>query len=77
MADHAIKAKDLVELLHISKGYVSDILNYKKSLSKDIIRKLAGHFKMSQEAFNRPYKLAAPVNLGRRKLHTKRASVTA
>ncbi|GAO45448.1 helix-turn-helix domain-containing protein [Flavihumibacter petaseus] len=55
--DHQLKAKDLVEILGISKGYVSDILNYKKGLSKDVIRKLASYFKVSQEAFNRPYKL--------------------
>ena len=29
MDDHNIKAKDLVDFLDISKGYVSDILNYK------------------------------------------------
>ena len=57
MADHTMKAKDLIEVLGISKGYISDILNYKKGLSKDVIRKLASHFKISQEAFNRPYKL--------------------
>lgn len=60
LKDHNMKAKDLVELLEVSKGYVSDILNYKKGLSKDVIRKLAAHFKVSQEAFNRPYKLAVP-----------------
>jgi HTH-type transcriptional regulator/antitoxin HigA len=58
MEDHKMKAKDMVELLGTSKGYVSDILNYKKGLSKDVIRKLAAHFKVTQEAFNRPYKLA-------------------
>ncbi|OYX94200.1 MAG: transcriptional regulator, partial [Sphingobacteriia bacterium 35-40-5] len=57
MEEHQLKAKDLVEILRISKGYVSDILNYKKGLSKDVIRKLAFHFKVSQEAFNRPYSL--------------------
>src|SRR5665213_57655 len=57
-----MKAKDLAELLDISKGYVSDILNYKKGLSKDTIRKLAARFKVSQEAFNRPYKLVIPQN---------------
>jgi len=57
MLDHGMKAKDLVELLDVSKGYVSGILNYKKGLSKDVIRKLSGRFKISQEAFNRPYKL--------------------
>ena len=57
MDEKNVKAKDLVEILGVSKGLVSDILNYKKGLSKDIIRLLADYFKISQEAFNRPYKL--------------------
>jgi HTH-type transcriptional regulator/antitoxin HigA len=57
MEERKMKAKDLVDLLKISKGYVSDILNHNKGLSKDVIRKLADHFKVSQEAFNRPYVL--------------------
>ena len=68
--DHKLKAKDLVEILGISKGYVSDILNYKKGLSKEVIRKLADRFKVSQEAFNRPYKLIVPENS-----HLRNASV--
>jgi HTH-type transcriptional regulator/antitoxin HigA len=62
MNDHQMKSKDLVELLEVSKGYVSDILHYKKGLSKEIIRKLAVHFKVSQESFNRPYKLVVTEN---------------
>jgi len=62
MKDHNLHAKDLVEILGVSKGLVSDILNYKKGLSKNIIRILSGYFKVSQEAFNRPYKLKNPVN---------------
>ena len=54
MSEHNMKARDFLELLGVSKGYVSDILNYKKGLSKDVIRKLAERFKVSQEAFNRP-----------------------
>jgi HTH-type transcriptional regulator / antitoxin HigA len=57
MKDHQLKSKDLVEILGVSKGLVSDILNYRKGLSKEIIRMLSSHFKISQEAFNRPYKL--------------------
>ena len=57
MADHKMKAKDIAELLNVSKGYVSEILNYKKGMSKDVIRKLAARFTMRQEAFNRPYRL--------------------
>jgi HTH-type transcriptional regulator/antitoxin HigA len=68
--DHNLKAKDLVSILGISKGYVSDILNYKKGLSKEVIRKLADYFKVSQEAFNRPYKLTVPENS-----HLRNASV--
>lgn len=60
--DHKMKAKDLAELLNVSKGYVSDILHYKKGLSKEVIRKLAERFKVSQELFNRPYKLVVPEN---------------
>lgn len=56
MSDHNLKAKDLAEILRVSKSLVSEILNYKKSMSKEIIRKLSSHFKVSQEAFNRPYK---------------------
>ena len=59
MEDHNLKAKDLVAILGVSKGLVSDILNYKKGLSKEVIRKLAQRFSMNQEAFNRPYKLKA------------------
>ena len=57
MEEHNMKPKELVDVLKISKGYVSEILHYKKGLSKDVIRKLSDYFKVSQEAFNRPYKL--------------------
>ena len=57
MIEQNLKAKDLVEILGVSKGLVSDIINYRKGLSKDIIRSLSSFFKVSQEAFNRPYKL--------------------
>ena len=70
MHDKKMKAKDLVEILGVSKGLVSDILNNKKGLSKEIIRILSAHFKVSQEAFNRPYKLINPANS-----HLRNASV--
>lgn len=57
MQENGLKAKDLVDILELSKGTVSKILNYQKGLSKESIRKLAEHFKMAQEAFNRPYDL--------------------
>ena len=56
MKENNLLSKDLVTLLGVSKGLVSDILNYKKGFSKEIIRTLSDHFKISQEAFNKPYK---------------------
>jgi HTH-type transcriptional regulator/antitoxin HigA len=70
MTERKMKPKDLVALLDIGKSYVSEILNYRKGLSKEVIRKLAAHFKVSQEAFNRPYKLIVPENS-----HLRNASV--
>jgi HTH-type transcriptional regulator/antitoxin HigA len=62
MAEHHLKAQDLVNILDLSKGTISKILNYQKGLSKDTIRKLSDYFKVSQEGFNRPYKLIHEVN---------------
>lgn len=62
MSDHDLKAQDLVNILELSKGTISKILNYQKGLSKNTIRKLSCYFKVSQEAFNRPYKLISEKN---------------
>ena len=62
MDEHKMKAKDLVQILNLTKGTVSKILNYQTGLSKDTIRKLSDRFKMNQEAFNRPYRLKNPIN---------------
>ncbi len=61
MEEHKMKAKDLVEVLNLSKGTVSKILNYQTGLSKETIRKLSERFKLNQEAFNRPYRLKDPI----------------
>lgn len=57
MDDHHIKAIELSGILGISRGYMSDILHYKKGLSKEVIRKLSSFFKVRQDAFNRAYDL--------------------
>ncbi|OQY02530.1 MAG: transcriptional regulator [Bacteroidetes bacterium 4572_117] len=62
MDENNLKSKDLVGILGLSKGTVSKILNYHKGLSKETIRKLADYFKVSQETFNRPYKLVNEMN---------------
>lgn len=68
MEEHELKAKDLVQIIGKSKGFISDILHYKKGISKDVIRSLAGYFKIDQEGFNRPYKLINAPAIKRRVL---------
>lgn len=67
LKDHKMKAVDLAKLLNVSEGLVSDMLNYKKGLSKETIRILSERFKLRHEAFNRPYALHAPVSLAFKK----------
>lgn len=62
MEENNLKTNDLIEILGLTKGTVSKILNYHKGLSKETIRKLSDYFKVSQEAFNQPYKLVNEVN---------------
>lgn len=61
MEENNLKAVDLANILELSKGTVSRILNYQKGLSKETIRKLSEYFNMNQEAFNRPYKLNSKI----------------
>ncbi|HMF71314.1 MAG TPA: helix-turn-helix domain-containing protein [Flavitalea sp.] len=62
MKENKLKSVALAKLLAISPSLVSDILNYRRGLSKEIIRKLSERFKVSQELFNRPYKLVSAYN---------------
>ena len=80
MKEHKMKAVDMAKLLHVSEGLVSDILHYKKGLSKQTIRILSEKFKLSHEAFNRPYKLKAPVSPkieNARMMNTRKKSISA
>lgn len=74
MVNNNLKSKDMVDILKLSKGTVSKILNYQKGLSKESIRKLSEFFKISQEAFNRPYQLIhdVDVKLSHTKLKSRR-----
>ena len=57
MEDHGLKQTDLVEIAGVGKSTISEILNYKKRMSKSVIRKIADHFKIQQEALNKAYRL--------------------
>ncbi len=62
MNEQNLKPVDLIGILDLSKGTISKVLNYHKGISKEAIRKLAVYFKVSQEAFNRPYRLMNEAN---------------
>jgi HTH-type transcriptional regulator/antitoxin HigA len=57
MKEKNLKAVDLANELGVSKSLISDILHYRRGFSREVIRKLAVRFKVSQELFNKPYKL--------------------
>lgn len=62
MGENKMKSVDLAKILKTGPSLISDILNYRRGLSKEIIRKLSDYFKVSQELFNRPYRLVSPAN---------------
>lgn len=57
MDDHKLSQKNFANIIGKSESYVSEILNYKKYPSKNVIRAISKHFKISQEALNKPYQL--------------------
>lgn len=59
MDENNVKSVDLAKELEVGKSLISDILHYRRALSRDIIRKLSVKFKVSQELFNKPYNLVA------------------
>lgn len=74
MKEHKMKAVDLAKLLNVSEGLVSDMLNYKKGLSKETIRILSDRFKLNQIAFNRPYNMVMSAGKKSKKQSNKQAA---
>ena len=54
---HELSQNDLAKIAGKGKSYISEILNYKKGMSKEVIRNIAEHFKIQQEALNKNYPL--------------------
>ncbi len=55
MKEFKINPSDLATTLGISQSGISDILNYRKELSEELIAKLSQRFKVSQEVFSKTY----------------------
>lgn len=57
MNDHRLTQQELSERTGVVKSTISEILNYKRPMSKDVIRKISHHFKIRQDALSKPYTL--------------------
>ncbi len=57
MENNELNQTQLADIAGVGKSYMSQILNYKRRMSKKVIRRLADRFKVQQEALNRPYRL--------------------
>jgi HTH-type transcriptional regulator/antitoxin HigA len=55
--DHGLNQTELAEIAGVGKSYISEILNYKKRMSKKVIRNIANYFKIQQSALNKLYQL--------------------
>lgn len=75
MVDYKIKSVDMAKTLKISKSLMSDILNYRRGMSKEVVRKLSERFKTSQELFNRPYQLRPTKKKAKKKASPKKSKL--
>lgn len=57
MAEKGYSGYKLSKELSIPQSTISDILNYRRGFSKDLIRKFAQKFEVSQESFLKDYEL--------------------
>lgn len=66
MEKQNLKQADIVRSLKLSAGVISDIVHYRKGFSKNLTRQLSKLFNISQEVFNKPYKLGKKKKLKKR-----------
>lgn len=57
MEEYGYTGYRLSKELHISQSTISDILHYRRGFSKELIRKFANKFGLSQESFLKEYEL--------------------
>lgn len=54
-----LRQNDLCGLTGFTKSYISEIMNYKKGMSKSFISSVASHFKIDESALNKEYPLVS------------------
>jgi len=57
LEEEQISKSQLAKELGTSRQLISDIIRYRRNISKDMVTKLSTFFKLRPEAFSRPYKL--------------------
>ena len=57
MDEKKLTKAELARQLGVSRQLITEILNYKRNISKRMITKLSDHFKMQPIAFSREYEL--------------------
>ncbi|MEX2411739.1 MAG: helix-turn-helix domain-containing protein [Candidatus Paceibacterota bacterium] len=57
MKEHNLKQVDIARICNTGTSYISEIMNYKKTISPNVVRKLSEFFCIRQEALNKHYKL--------------------
>lgn len=57
MKDSNISQSELAKSINVSRQLISDVLGYRRNISKEMVIKLAKYFSMVQEAFSREYEL--------------------
>lgn len=57
MEENKLSKAELARQLDVSRQLITEILNYKRNISKKMISKLSNRFKMQPVAFSREYEL--------------------
>ncbi len=65
LQENTITKSGLAKELKVSRQLITDILNYRRNISKTMVNKLSGRFKLNPAAFSKPYELknAKPRNV--------------
>lgn len=61
LENNHLKQSDLAKKLGVSKQLISDVLNYRRRISKELGQQLSAFFAMTEEAFGRGYELKVEV----------------
>ncbi len=57
LRDAKISQAELAKNIDVSPQLISDVLNYQRNISEELVLKLSNYFSMTKRAFNRKYEL--------------------